>query len=158
MARRGAGEGSIYTRNAGLRAGDIPLRADERGMCKRLIEYGGRLLVAAVVSSASVGNAADVSGYLHGADLHGYCIDRSAAGQMRCSYYVAGVADATSVRGEVRKHRTSDGRFSFCTPLGSTVPQLAEVVTKWLDDRPETWHYGAAGLVAAALMESFPCK
>jgi hypothetical protein len=123
-----------------------------------IAEYVGRLLVVAAVASAGVGHAAEVSGYVSGADLHGYCIDTSAVGQMRCSYYVAGVADATSVLGEVRKHRTSDGRFSFCTPPGSTVPQLAEVVTKWLDERPETWHYGAAGLVAASLMASFPCK
>ena len=123
-----------------------------------IAEYVGRLLVVAAVSSAGIGNAADVSSHVDGADLHRYCIDTSAVGQMRCSYYVAGVADATSVPGEARKHRTSDGRFSFCTPPGSTVSQLADVVTEWLNDRPETWHYGAAGLVAASLMASFPCK
>ena len=121
-------------------------------------EFVKRLLVVAAVSSAGVGRAADVSSYVDGAELHGYCIDRSAAGQMRCSYYVAGVADATSVLGEIRKHRTSDGRFSFCTPPGSTAPQLAGVVTEWLSDHPETWHYGATGLVAASLMAAFPCK
>jgi hypothetical protein len=47
--------------------------------------------------------------------------------------------------------------FHACIRDGVTVTQIADVVKLWLQKHPENRDYAAAGLVAAALEEAFPC-
>ncbi len=59
-------------------------------------------------------------------------------------YYVMGVVDATM------------GAGIFC-PLNITSDQVANVVSKYLNEHQELWSKSAESLVKAALMNEWPC-
>ena len=46
----------------------------------------------------------------------------------------------------------------FCVPTDASDGQLVKVVTKYLNEHPEELHTDAAGLVANALQDAFPCS
>ena len=47
--------------------------------------------------------------------------------------------------------------FNSSVPLAVQAGQSSQIVVKWLNAHPEKLHLGAAGLVAAALEDTFPC-
>jgi endonuclease YncB( thermonuclease family) len=49
------------------------------------------------------------------------------------------------------------GDWRACLPGNGTIGQAKDVVLKSLRDHPEQRHFAAAGLIAAALHEAFPC-
>lgn len=61
------------------------------------------------------------------------------------SGYVTGVADSTN-------------SISWCPPRNVIASQIIKVVSKYLNNNPESLHFSAKSLVEEALKESFPCK
>ena len=47
--------------------------------------------------------------------------------------------------------------FRACIPTSVEYQQSVDVVRKYLNQHPESLHYGVIGLVAHALSEAFPC-
>jgi hypothetical protein len=75
-----------------------------------------------------------------------------------CSGYVAGVADAMLQNDLMAKNSEGVGGWHACFRTHPTVGQLANVVKQWLQSHPEKRDNGAAGLVAEALQQAFPCS
>lgn len=59
--------------------------------------------------------------------------------------FVGGVSDAWD-------------RILFCPPEGATVGQARDIALRYLVINPAKRHNAAAGLVADALMEAWPCQ
>ena len=68
-----------------------------------------------------------------------------------CKGYVAGVSDAMS-------EGNSIGGYTACFPSYFKVGQAQDAVKQFLTSHPQWRHHAAAGLVAEALAEAFPCK
>ena len=68
-----------------------------------------------------------------------------------CVGYIEAVADVSHCGEDVLG-------FSWKSPEHVTAVQLVEVFTKWLNEHPEKLQYDAAGLVANALQDAFPCQ
>lgn len=68
--------------------------------------------------------------------------------------YILGVVDTHSL---LEAQKVTKG-LRFCLPDRVKAGQIVDVVCKDLRDNPATRHQGAAGLVAVALSEAFPCK
>ena len=68
-----------------------------------------------------------------------------------CMGFVMGVADAMAAGSAILGSRA-------CLPQQSTGEQAQDVVMRYLEQHPEWRHQPAAGLVADALAEAFPCK
>ena len=51
-----------------------------------------------------------------------------------------------------------DKTFFCLSREGMQSTQLARVVVKWLEDRPEILHMDMNGLAVAALIDAFPCE
>lgn len=69
-----------------------------------------------------------------------------------CLAYLVAISDALSHTG------STIGGYRSCRPHGVTSDQIRDVVTKWLRDNPNYRHLAAAGLVANALEDGFPCR
>jgi Ssp1 endopeptidase immunity protein Rap1a len=69
-----------------------------------------------------------------------------------CGGYVEGVADAMSAN-----LPSGVAGFHACLPADQTIQQVADVVKRYLRDRPEDRGYTAASIVAKALQQAFPC-
>jgi hypothetical protein len=69
-----------------------------------------------------------------------------------CGGYIAAIADVLS-----NKNNSVNGARA-CLSGGVTIGQLRDIVVQWLQRHPQHRHNGAEGLVAAALMEAFPCR
>jgi hypothetical protein len=67
-----------------------------------------------------------------------------------CYGYIEGVADAMATS-PVDGHRA-------CIPLPVTNVQVKEIVVQYLERNGADRQFGAAGLVAKALQQSFPCQ
>ena len=67
--------------------------------------------------------------------------------------YIVGIVDGT----DHTKNLVAKGNWCFSLPRVNN-KQVADVVRLWLEKNPASRHYPAAGLVSAALAESFPCK
>jgi hypothetical protein len=105
----------------------------------------------AVLFTANDGRADD---YMQGQRLNTLCSGDTAAALV-CSGYIQGVHDAGQEPTPVSKKWR--GGWEACVPGGVLVGQLKAVVTKWLSEHPEKWHFHAEGLVAQALTETWPC-
>jgi hypothetical protein len=107
----------------------------------------------AVLLTAGEGRA----GFLNGQQLNEIC-NADALEQIQCSAYIQGVYDAGTLIAEGIDKRQWQGGWTSCVPDDVKLVQLKAVVKKWLREHPAEWHYFAAGLVAAALQEAFPCR
>jgi len=70
-----------------------------------------------------------------------------------CAGYVEGIVDGHNTFvywGEIKPY--------WCMPKHGTVGQVIRVVTKYLQEHPESLHLTAGGLTAIALTEAFPCE
>jgi hypothetical protein len=66
-----------------------------------------------------------------------------------CIDYTIGVLDGFDSVG---------GLVGICIPQDATNYQLGAVIKQWIARNPQRYHEAAAGLVAAALMDAFPCN
>lgn len=92
------------------------------------------------------------AGFDSGTELLALCEDPDGSGfaEMYCLGYITAVADVLE--------RNDINGLRACIPdQGVAVEDLAEAVKAYLRRHPERGHYGAAGLVADALGEAFPC-
>lgn len=79
--------------------------------------------------------------------------------------YIEGVIDSAVVIPTESASTTSAAswaklsirKYTFCTPRSITRKQLADVVQKWLEVRPEVRNNLAHELIGAALENSYPC-
>ena len=107
-------------------------------------------LMGAALSSPISALAQDVPpyvGFKSGNDLLAECsAPPGTTPFVACSAYVVGVADALRITKFV------------CTPQNAVASQLVDIVLNRLRSHPEARHYGAAGEVALALRQTFPCR
>jgi hypothetical protein len=90
--------------------------------------------------------SAFAAAFLTGNDLFTDCSATETIGSVICHGYVVGAADAFA------------GADLICIPKNVSQGQVADIVTKFLRDHPESRHYSASSEVLQALMEAFPCK
>jgi hypothetical protein len=105
------------------------------------------MAAAVVLACLSASVRADTPGN----ELLDYCTSQDASERGYCYGYVNAIAEAE------RRPAGFNGWYN-CLPAESTRKQLVDVVKRWLDQHPEQRHYSAAGLIAQALSEAFPCK
>jgi len=97
-------------------------------------------------------------GFISSGDLLEYCEARlsetgSAAEGNSCYSFVAGISDA-------HDNFTVLGKMSplWCLPDNVDTSQLIRVVTKYLQEHPESLHFAASSMVLSALELAFPCE
>ena len=88
-----------------------------------------------------------------GNELLMYCESEDVLEEKLCSFYIAGVYE-----GNVFTSITDAQEMPHCVPKGVRTSQLARVVVKFLNQRPERLHDIAAGLVIEAIGDAFPCE
>jgi hypothetical protein len=98
------------------------------------------LLAAAVLTVASAANATWFTGNQLLGHMQGEPFERGGA-----AGFVTGVASAI------------DGDLA-CIPAEVTVSQMRDMVYRTLQNRPDIRHQAAELIVAAVLMEQFPCQ
>jgi hypothetical protein len=143
----------VKARNIGREERKADRDADRPGLRP---DHVTEILLSAVVAVALLtGSAAaeekQVNGFLDGNDLLTWCSESRTA---RCGAYDLGVADAMELS------RTDGGNlagFRASIPPPVTSKQVEDIVTQFLREHPESRHLSAAGLVAKALAEAFPC-
>lgn len=86
-----------------------------------------------------------------GNDLFAEC--SSIEQRVWCMRYVTGIADALGGKKENRING-----FAACFPAEVTISQITDIAEQHLKKYAARRHLGAAGLVASALSEAFPCK
>ncbi len=86
-----------------------------------------------------------------GADLLPYCAATDeVVSQLRCDYYVQGVADLAGI--------PQQGIPLACIPPGQNRTQLMEIAVSYLKTvKPETLEESAASLILNAFRTAFPC-
>jgi hypothetical protein len=114
----------------------------------------GLAVVLAVLLIAGEGWA----GYISGQKLNDLCSSDDFVDRAQCIGYVQGAYDAGKVLDAATDKRFWEGGFTSCMPDSVLTGQLVEVVKKSLREQPEDWHYNAAGLVARAVDDAFPCR
>lgn len=107
-------------------------------------------LVLVLLAMAASGPAR--AGFVTGADLLMLCEDPDDGGfaEMYCLGYVVAIAD-------VLEQNDVNGLRACVGEQGVDGGRLAEAVKTYLRRHPELGGYGAAGLVADALGQTFPC-
>jgi hypothetical protein len=86
-----------------------------------------------------------------GNTLYTACTSKDTMTEVDCLGYTSAIADAVISGGMSQL-------FSACVPAGVTRGQVQDIVVKWLAANPKVRHDEAAGLVAAALEDAFPCR
>ena len=102
-------------------------------------------LLVALCASPALGG-----GFEDGNKLLSSCEGSDPVLKEYCYGYVVGISD------------TMEGNaingFRACVRIGVSKTQIFALATGYLKDHPEVRHYGAAGIVAAALAKAFPCE
>ena len=113
-----------------------------------------KLFAAAVLIwlAVSASASAQIKVFNTGNDLANNCaeLDESSYPSGYCMGFIGSVADII-------------GNFEIfgwkaCLPAQVTKGQVVDVVRQFLNDNPQDLHLAAAGLVARALAEAFPCE
>lgn len=120
---------------------------------RRLMNRSWAGIAAAVIGMLSANDA--VAGFVDGFDLLAICRPAEVDPVYRlkvaeCHGYVIGAADSFDCS------RPSSG-FAWDSTAPGTQKDLVDSVVKWLRAHPDTLHYQANSLVAAALSEAHPC-
>ena len=112
------------------------------------------IVLAAVmaVSVASAAQAAQGVDFEDGNDLYAKCNSPYATmNWFMCLGYVECISDALG-------SGSSINGYTACMPAGASAGQAMDVVKQFLTAHPELRHFIAAGLVASALANAFPCQ
>ena len=115
-------------------------------------KWWGRLCAGAVIvaAMAAPAGAQQGQGFESGNRLYGDCTAKD-ANQMLCLGYIAGIADAATGGNRVNG-------FTVCSPSDVSLKQVRDVAVQYLTKHPELRNFGAAGVVARALSEAYPCS
>jgi hypothetical protein len=105
----------------------------------------GTLLTIGLASCAARAND-----YVDGRQLLTMCSSPPGPQRVWCMGYVTGVAGAMGI--------SPVNGYSACIPRDATVADLVAVVVRRVPSYPSIGGYGAAGLVAHALADIFPCS
>lgn len=119
-------------------------------MLKRVL--AGLVILASISETLPSAYAqGDLFSFETGDSLVEDCLSNSPELQSHCVGYIAAVADTLSA--------SPIGDFHACIPGGRGVSeeQLKAIVLNWLRSRAGERRFTAAGLVAEALSEAFPC-
>jgi hypothetical protein len=111
----------------------------------------GLFVVSLLVSPTTIALAEEFSVLVDGNKLLEYCANPASTIYSECLGYTSAIADAMAV-----PHLAVLGWYA-CFREHQTRGQLADVVKLWLQNHPEKRDFGAAGLVAHAFQEAFPC-
>src|SRR5262245_43615564 len=84
-----------------------------------------------------------------GNSLLNRCHSQSVQSQGACTGFMVGVFDVLA-SGPV------NGKTA-CPPAGETAAEIKKIALLWLEAHPADRHFPAAGLVATALSEAYPC-
>ncbi len=97
--------------------------------------------------------------FLTGLKLHEYCAfvgsdqaklsEEEYSHENICLFYVSGVLDG---------YQIGDNATKICIPDEASLGELSLVVSKYLNQHPETLHNSPQYLVIDALHTAFPCK
>jgi hypothetical protein len=141
---------NLATMHADLRAVQAVLTElrDRRPWWRRLFTAGA--MIAAVVAVSAEAQA----DFKTGNQLYADCTsEEGASARVYCSGYIAAIADAAA-------WGPPWGVFGYiqCPRDTVTLGQMSDVVVRFLAAHPERRALGAAGLVAQALSEAFPCS
>ena len=117
-------------------------------MKNRMFRRTNIVLISASISVISSGSIA--SDFVIGNNLYSWCTASPADMTSFCIAYIIGISDVLS--------QNTVNNYRACIPLTVNGQQERDIVVNHLHDHPETRHYGAAGLVAQALAEQFPCR
>ena len=71
--------------------------------------------------------------------------------QAYCIAYIVAIADVLWAGNPVQGHNA-------CLPDKIVQGRVQDIAVPWLRAYPQHLHHGAAGLIAAALAEAFPCR
>jgi hypothetical protein len=105
----------------------------------------GALLVTELTSCAAHAND-----YIDGRQLLTMCSSAPGPQRVWCMGYVTGVASAMGI--------SPINGYSACIPKDATVADLVAIVVRRLPSYPSIGGYGAAGLIAHAFADVFPCS
>jgi hypothetical protein len=114
------------------------------------------LAACTVLSLAAAGvlapRAALAVNFYSGDDLFSDCTSSNATKLpiAACAGYAVGIADALATGIAING-------FKACPPASATRGQIIKAATDFLRDHPEGRRFAAAGLVANALAQAFPC-
>lgn len=124
------------------------------GGCSRAgLQTSKAAIVAAVLGLYAGGAAAT---YLDGNTLLQRLHDPAGSFERAIAIgYIAGIVDNFEY---AQRYQGLTSGFCFAVPESVSSLQLADITRLWLERTPQHRHYGAAGLVAAALQEAYPCK
>lgn len=117
------------------------------GMAGTARWLGGLVLLVGMVAPPPAGAL-----YLTAETLFERCQARDGALRNTCLGYIMGVVDARN------RLPDPDGAPGFCIPLHVLAGELRQRVVEHLIARPEPRARPAAGAVAAALAEGWPCR
>jgi hypothetical protein len=114
------------------------------------------LILSILLASLATDEAKAVSIFKDGNTLYSECASPAdSLSHLMCLSYLQGVADADAGLLGVRSGTTADPHW--CAPDRVTVGQAVDVIVRYLRDNPQFRHYPAAGLVAEALSQTWPC-
>ena len=120
-----------------------------------MIRRGRTSIIAAILFALLIlsRSAPAWAGYVTGAELLALCEDRDGGGftEVYCLGYVTALADVLE--------RNAVNGLRACIPdVDVETGWLEVVVMAYLRRHPDRGGYGAAGLVADALGEAYPCR
>ncbi len=134
--------------------------------------FSDRLLTPAFVLALMLTPGALPAESLSGNELHTACsASDNLIMQTACSFYslsalesmkwgaavvVIAISDGSIPTSEV--DQTTNLLLGFCVPEDVSNEQIGDLVTKYLDDNPETRHHPARGLIHNALKDAYPCE
>lgn len=109
----------------------------------------GAVAVAAALSVVAMAGETRAEYFETGNSLLEKC-KSGMSGAVNCLGYVTGIADAMAAGNSVNN-------ATACFPKDVTPGKVQDLVIDYLEKNPDKRGYAAAGLVSAALHESFPC-
>jgi hypothetical protein len=116
-----------------------------------------RLLILSILLASLATEAK--AGFEDGNELYSDCTSPEELHYGVCAGYVKGVADAGDHEAPLLDMRGGViSGFRWCLIHGITVRQSVDVVVRYLRDNPQKRYMGAAGLVAEALSQAWPCR
>lgn len=92
--------------------------------------------------------------FISGEEIYKLCRSGEASDQHACAMYVCGMIDGWQMEYIV----TGKKPYQFCLRAGTTCSELGALVPKFLDDNPKIRASAAGGVVATALVRTFPCS
>jgi len=105
-----------------------------------------------------------IAGFRSGDQLYSQCQGKE-QDRLACVAYVVAISDAGAAvwndQNGITRSTGDNGTiagWNWCQPADVTAGQLADAVLHWLRQNPSKRHFNAAGLVASAFEDAYPCS